>query len=124
MEELQIKIAAQSGFHMLQHQMDIYGLCHACLTSRKPLMPLSMAREGEKFLVREILGGGNAKSRLASMGVRPNDRIEVINNDGFGRVILGHECTRIAIGKGMAKKIMVSLAEEGDEPVCEEDDQN
>jgi len=40
--------------------------------------------------------------------LRAGDRVEIINNTGGGRVILGLENMRLAIGRGMAKRIMVS----------------
>ena len=46
------------------------------------------------------------------MGLRAGDRVEIINNPGGGWVILGLENTRLAIGRGMAKRIMVSLAQD------------
>jgi len=109
MERLQKKIAAAYGFHMLQHRMDIYGLCNACITQRKPIIPLSMAKSGEQVIIREIGGGRNTHERLASMGLRAGDQIEIINNTGQGRIILGRDFTRLAIGRGIAGKIMVAL---------------
>ncbi len=109
MERLQKKIAAAYGFHMLQHRMDIYGLCNSCITQRKPIMPLSMAKSGEQVIIRKIGGGQNTHERLASMGLRVGDHIEIINNTGQGRIILGRDFTRLAIGRGIAGKIMVAL---------------
>lgn len=111
MERLQAKIAASHGFHMLQHRMEIYGLCSECLEQRKPLMPLGLAKPGERVIIREMAGGRSALSRLSSMGLRPGDQIEIINNTGHGRIILGHDYTRLAIGRGVAQKIMVSVAD-------------
>jgi len=113
-ERLQLEVAARYGFHMLQHRMDIYGLCSHCLSKRRRLMPLSMAKPGERVVIREISGGRNRRSRLASMGLRPGDIIEIIANTGQGRIILGHEHTRLAIGRGIAQVIVVSLIEEGE----------
>ena len=112
MERLQVKIAARHGFHMLQHQMEIYGLCPGCLAKRRPLIPLALAKPGERVIIREIAGGKSALLRLSSMGLRPGDQIEIINNTGHGRIILGHGYTRLAMGRGVAQKIMVSVAEE------------
>jgi len=111
LERLQQEIAARNGFHMLQHKMEIYGLCSECLAQRRRLMPLAMAKTGETVVVREIAGGQMARSRMADLGLRPEDRIEIINNNGMGRLILAHDCTRLAIGRGIAQKIMVSLSE-------------
>jgi Fur family ferric uptake transcriptional regulator len=122
MERLQLKIAARQGFHMLQHRMEIYGLCSECLAKRKPLMPLAMAKPGERVVVKEMAGGVSARTRLTDMGLRTGDHIEIINNSGMGRLILGHDCMRLAIGRGIAQKIMVSLDDEEDELVCKAED--
>jgi Fur family transcriptional regulator, ferric uptake regulator len=112
-ERRQLEVAARYGFHMLQHRMDIYGLCSDCLSKRQRLIPLTAAKPGEKVVIREISGGRTRRARLASMGIRPGDIIEVIANTGHGRLILGHEHTRLAIGRGMAQVIMVALHQEG-----------
>jgi Fur family ferric uptake transcriptional regulator len=100
MERLQTGIAARAGFHILQHKMEIYGLCAECLKKRRPLMPLAMAKPGEKIVIKEMRAG---------------DRLEIINNNGVGRLIVGHGSTRLALGRGIAQKIMVSLDRE-DQP--------
>ena len=110
MERLQLKIAAENGIHMLQHKMEIYGLCSDCLDERKPLMPLAMAKPREKIHIVEMMGERGARARLASMGLRPGDLLEVINNNGRGRLIVGLGNTRLAMGRGIARKIMVTLA--------------
>ena len=115
LERLQQEIAARYGFHMLQRKMEIYGLCSECLAQRRRLMPLAMAKTGETVVIREIAGGHMARSRMADLGLRPEDHIEIINNNGMGRLILAHDCTRLAIGRGIAQKIMVSLSDKGKE---------
>ena len=115
LERLQQEITARYGFHMLQHKMEIYGLCSECLAQRRRLMPLAMAKTGETVVIREIAGGHMARSRMADLGLRPEDHIEIINNNGMGRLILAHDCTRLAIGRGIAQKIMVSLSDKGKE---------
>ena len=109
MERLQLEIATSHGFHMLQHKMEIYGLCSECVSQRTPIMPLAMAKSGEKLIIADIMGGTHARDRLASLGLRREDSLEIINNDGLGRLIVGHGPTRMALGRGIAQKIMVSL---------------
>ncbi len=121
MERLQVQIAASHGFHMLQHRMEIYGLCNECLAQRAPLMPLAMAKPGERVEVKEIAVGVGGKSRLASMGLRVGDKLEIISNDGHGRLILGHECTRLAMGRGIAQKILVSLSNAPADAICKDE---
>jgi Fur family transcriptional regulator, ferric uptake regulator len=117
MERLQLKIASNQGFHILQHKMEIYGICSQCMAERSPLMPLAMAKPGENVVIKEMLAGRNARARLASIGLRAGDYIEIINNNGQGRLIVGHGSTRLALGWGVAQKILVSLANQTKEPV-------
>lgn len=108
MEHLQERISARAGFHMLQHKMEIYGLCSRCAAARSDLMTLAAAKTGEEVYIRDVVGGGNAKARLISMGFSPGDRLEIINNDGEGRLIVGRGDGRLALGRGMAENIIVS----------------
>ena len=58
---------------------------------------------------------------MADMGLRLDDHVEIISNSGEGRLILGHDCTRLAIGRGIAQKIMVSLVHEEGAEACQEE---
>jgi len=111
LEFLQKRIANQYGFYMLQHKMEIYGLCNSCLSKRKPVMPLTMGKEGEHLIVKDIIGGRGMKERLISMGIRIGDEMEIISNTGMGRLIIACGHTRLALGRGVANKILVSLKE-------------
>ncbi|NVL89455.1 MAG: transcriptional repressor [Desulfobacterales bacterium] len=107
MEDLQVKIAALHGFHVLQHKMEIYGLCSDCLKERIRLIPLSFAQEGELGIVAEFMGGSGAQLRLATIGLRKGDEVEVITNSGAGQLVVAVNGMRLALGRGIAKKIMV-----------------
>jgi Fur family ferric uptake transcriptional regulator len=106
-EQLQIKIAAAHGFHMLQHKLEIYGICSSCLQDRIQLMPLTLAKPGERLVIREIRGGAGSKMRLMTMGLRKDDRIEVISNNGQGQLAVAADLKRFVLGRGLAEKIMV-----------------
>ena len=107
LEELQIKIAATQGFHMLQHKMEIYGICDTCLKERIQLMPLVMARPGERLVLKDFEGGIGARMRLMSMGLRLGDEIEVISNNNQGQIAIAADFKRYVLGKGLAQKIRV-----------------
>ena len=106
-EQLQIKIAATHGFHMLQHKLEIYGICNNCIRKRIQLMPLTLAKPGERLVIREINGGAGAKMRLLTMGLRPDDKIEVITNNSQGQLAIAADLKRYVLGRGLAEKIMV-----------------
>ncbi len=107
LEELQIRIAATKGFHMLQHKMEIYGICDTCLKDRIQLMPLVMARPGERLVLKDFNGGVGARMRLLSMGLRLGDEIEVISNNSRGQIAIAADYKRYVLGKGLAQKISV-----------------
>jgi Fur family transcriptional regulator, ferric uptake regulator len=107
METLQVNIAAAIGFHMLQHKMEIYGICAECLKDRASVMPLDLARPGERLVIKQISGGAGARMRLLTMGLRIGDPIEVITNQNNGQVVIAADFKRYALGRGLAEKIMV-----------------
>ncbi len=107
LERLQSQISATHGFHMLQHRMEIYGICRKCLKDRSRLIVLDMAKPGERLLIKEITGGANARMRLLTMGLKKGDEIEVITNNGQGQVVIAADYQRYALGRGLAQKILV-----------------
>ena len=78
-----------------------------CLKERVSLMPLSFAEEGEHGIIEEFMGGSGAQLRLATMGLRRGDEVEVITNRGEGQLVVAVNTTRLAMGRGIAEKILV-----------------
>ena len=69
-------------------------------------IPLSMVHPGERAEVVQIRGGRGLSARLASMGFYPGATLEVISNRK-GPLIVAREGMRVALGFGMAHKVMV-----------------
>jgi len=111
LEDLQVQIAAANGFHMLQHKMEIYGICSECLKNRIQIMPLVMAKPGERLIIKDITGGTGARMRLLSMGLRLKDEIEIVTNPKQGQLVVAVDLKRFVLGRGLAQKIMVQPAE-------------
>ena len=107
-EALQAETARSMEFHDLQHRMDIYGLCSNCLRARKNIIPLVMASPGERVRIVGFRGGKGMERRLTSMGLNRDAEVEVIKSSGPGPLIVASRETRIALGFGMAKKILVT----------------
>jgi Fur family ferric uptake transcriptional regulator len=91
--------------------MELYGICSECLKERVKFMPLSMAKQGERLVIKEIMGGAGARMRLLSMGIRPEDKIEVVTNFSKGQVVIAVQSSRYMIGQGLAQKIIVEPVE-------------
>jgi len=96
---------------MLQHKLEIYGICSSCLKERIQIIPLTHAKPGERLVIREINGGTGVKMRLLTMGLRRDDRVEVITNNGQGQLAISADLKRYVLGRGMAEKIMVEPAD-------------
>lgn len=90
-------------------RMKAYGPCCECQNQREPLMPITMARPGERLIITEMRAGRHARERLVSLGLNPGDLVEIVNNNNDGRLVIGHNNTRIAIGRGIAEKIIVTV---------------
>lgn len=79
------------------------------------MMPLGLLCADERAEVVEIKAGSHAagastracQDRVEDMGVRAGKIVEVLNNEGRGPMLLKVDESRIAIGRGMAMKIMV-----------------
>jgi Fur family ferric uptake transcriptional regulator len=112
-ENLQLQVAATHGFHMLQHKMEIYGICTHCLKGRLSLMPLMAAKQGESLIVRSFKGGTRSRMRLMSMGLRVGDRIDVISKLNQGQLVIALDYKRLVLGRGLAEKIMVQPLDPG-----------
>ena len=73
-------------------------------------MPLSMAAPGQEVELVAVHGGWGIRRRLAEMGFNPGVRLRVIHSGG-GPIIVAVREARLALGRGMAHKIMVKLLE-------------
>ena len=74
---------------------------------------LSTVPTGECVQIRSMNGGHGFLSRLASLGFTPRARVRVVQNYGHGPIIVALRDTRVALGRGEARKISIGpLAEE------------
>jgi len=112
LEQLQSQVVSGFGFHMLQHRMEIYGICSDCLKSREKAMPLMSAKQGERVIIKYLVGGNKARLRLLSMGLRIGDELEVITNNGQGQLVIAVDFQRYVLGRGMSQKVIVGPKDE------------
>ena len=112
LELLKAKAASQEGFLPLRHRLQIYGLCAKCQSARQPTMPLALASPGEKVRIQSIQGGGKAARHLADLGLTVGSEVEVISANG-GPMVVAVRGSRVALGRGVAHKVMVSSPQAG-----------
>lgn len=68
---------------------------------------LSAVKSGESVEIKKMTGGHHFLSRLASLGFTPGAQLRVLQNYGRGPIIVNVRETRVALGRGEAKKILV-----------------
>lgn len=69
-------------------------------------LTLSKAPEG-KFKVKKINGGNNLTRKLSSLGIYEGREIEKVISYHHGPVVIKVLNSQVAIGRGMAEKIIV-----------------
>lgn len=69
-------------------------------------MPLSMASDGESFLVKKINGKEEVRRFLENLGFVAGTQVSLVSKIS-GNVIVQVKDSRIAISKEMAQKIIV-----------------
>ena len=72
------------------------------------VMPLSMASANETVEIAAVRAGWGLQRRLAEMGLNPGVRVRVINRQHPGPIVLDVRGSRLALGHGIAHKIMVN----------------
>lgn len=83
------------------------------------MAPLGILSIGERGEILEIHGGRGTpaagKSRLLchveEIGLRVGKVVEMLNNEGKGSLLVKVDESRIALGRGMAMKVMVRRTE-------------
>ncbi len=70
--------------------------------------PLPMAGIGEQVRLESIKGGKKMLRRLTALGLTPGVELSVVQNAG-GPLLLSVRGSRIALGRGMSQRVMVSL---------------
>jgi len=74
-------------------------------------LPLTQMQSGQSGILAEILGGHGLVNRLNALGLRPGQRITKVNSMLMrGPITVQVDRTEVAIGFGIARKIMVRLA--------------
>lgn len=71
---------------------------------------LAKLKAGDCCRVKRIIAGAHATKRLYEMGFNTGARVRVLKND-FGPLIVALEGNKIALGRGLAEKMLVVKAD-------------
>ena len=72
------------------------------------MLPLSMAKVGDKVMVARVGGNQEAKKHLEDLGFVSGSQVTIISAPGDGNIIVNLKESRLAITSAMASKIMVT----------------
>ncbi len=72
------------------------------------LIPLAMTVPGKEVTIVSINAGRGLQARLFSLGLIPGVTIKVLSNSRPGPIRISVKDTRLALGWGVAQKIIVS----------------
>jgi Fe2+ transport system protein FeoA len=70
-------------------------------------MVLSRVDQGREVTLIDIDGGRGLRSKLYSMGLVPGVKLTVLRGNRAGPTMVSIKGSRLAIGRGMAQKIIV-----------------
>lgn len=70
-------------------------------------IPLDSLPVGRQATIEAVSGGHGLVNRLATLGFIPGQRVDMVQNFGVGPLIVNVQNTRIALGRGEARKILV-----------------
>jgi ferrous iron transport protein A len=71
-------------------------------------IPLTKMRDGQTGVIKEITGGKAVTERLSALGLRPGQALRKVGSMLMrGPVTVQVEKTQVAIGFGMAAKILI-----------------
>ena len=70
-------------------------------------VPLSMIPEGKTFSISRIKAGRGLARRLMELGFKENTKLTVVRAQHHGPLIVMLNNSRIAMGRGMAMKVMM-----------------
>jgi ferrous iron transport protein A len=83
------------------------------------MAPLGLLTKGERGEILEIRGGkctpevgrNSHLCHIVNIGLRAGKMVQMLNNEGKGSILIRVDESRIALGRGMAMKIMVRRIE-------------
>lgn len=74
------------------------------------ILPLGFLQAGCSAVVKDFNGGKGLRQRLIELGLVLGTRVRVVKNDRGGPLIVSIGEGRLAIGRGVALRIMVEEA--------------
>jgi ferrous iron transport protein A len=85
-----------------------FGISMKADLQHKHSIPMTMMLSGEERRITDFLGGRSMVFRLRELGFAVGERVQRVSAGTAGPVIIKVKGSKMAIGKGMASKILVA----------------
>lgn len=72
------------------------------------ILSLAFLKPNESGKVKEILGGESITKRLYELGLYTGSKVTMVKND-IGPVIIYLSGNKLALGRGLAQKVMIEI---------------
>ena len=111
-ESLQAQNARRADFRLLLHNLNIYGVCQACIERQSRTRTLAEAITGETVEVVDVVGDRRQRERLAALGLRVGVLAEVLNHRCAGdKLLVLAEGARVMVDRQSAGAVQVVHAD-------------
>ena len=75
--------------------------------------PLSLAAAGERLRIVAVRRGKGIDRKLSDLGLTVGCEVTVVTHAGGGPVVVARDDMRLALGAGIAHRVLVSRIEDG-----------
>ncbi|MBK8174969.1 MAG: ferrous iron transport protein A [Rhodospirillales bacterium] len=75
--------------------------------------PLILAAEGERVRIVALGEGRGLNRKLADLGLTVGYEVVIVRNDGAGPMVIARDDMRLALGAGIAHRVLVCRTMEG-----------
>jgi Fe2+ transport system protein FeoA len=76
---------------------------------RTTVVPLTALVPGQRAKLVRVEAGHQATHRMSELGLTHGVELEVLHRNSHGPLLISVRDTRLAVGRGMANKVMVEL---------------
>lgn len=80
---------------------------HSCQPHCHNLMPLNWCKAGSTVEIVSIRGGRKMQNRINDLGILPGTQVKVIQNHSSGPILLEYRGSKLVIGNGIVRHLLV-----------------
>jgi Fur family ferric uptake transcriptional regulator len=107
-EMLQMENTRRADFRLLQHSLNLYGVCHDCIKQQSKTRNLNDCLTDETVQVVRIVADDKTTKRITDLGITIRSTLRILNADcSGGNVMIMVGGTRLILDPETAGKIQV-----------------